>query len=66
MDKLEYVGDYKIVGAEIITSENLLHDIAKSILSIDFFEDIENGAVMGEMYLSDSFALDTSGPLIGQ
>ena len=66
MDKLEYVGDYKIVGAEIITSENLLHDIAKSILSIDFFEDIENGAVMGEMYLSDSFALDTIGPLIGQ
>ena len=63
---LSYVGEFQIEEAIIITSENLMFDIASNIVNIDIFEDIENSAIMGEMVFSDPIGVDTVGPLIGQ
>ena len=63
---LSYVGEFLIEEATIITSENLVLDIASNIGNINIFEDIENSAIMGEMVFSDPIGVDTVGPIIGQ
>ncbi len=66
--KIQAVGDFEILTAEIITSAGIEVDLLKNnmIANITLYEDTTMMAISGEILLSDSFALTNVGPIIGQ
>ena len=59
-------GDFEIDVAEIITSNGTSVPIIPNLITITIYEDIELGAVTGELLLHNSFSFSNIGPLIGQ
>jgi hypothetical protein len=66
MAKIQAVGDFELVKAEIITSSGLVIDLSASIINITIFEDTSMTAITGDILLQDSVALTSMGPIIGQ
>ena len=66
MAKLESVGDFELVVAEMITSSGMIIDLSASVINITLFEDTSMTSVTGDILLQDSFALTSIGPIIGQ
>jgi hypothetical protein len=66
MAGLTSVGDFELSKAELITSSGLVVDLSSSIINITIFEDTTTTAVSGNIMLQDSFAVTSTGPIIGQ
>ena len=59
-------GKFELDVAEIITSNGTVVPIIPNLLSITIYEDIELGAITGDLILHNSFSFSNIGPVIGQ
>ena len=65
-DKLEYAGDFEVLECIIHTSEGAELNIIQELIYLDIFDDIENGAISGELMIGDLANMQQFGPLVGQ
>jgi hypothetical protein len=65
-DTMQYAGEFLVEHASIITSENVEIGIEKILVQLDLYENMERSAITGTLVISDSVAIQSSGPIIGQ
>ena len=63
---MQYAGEFLVEHASIITSENVEIGIEKILVQLDLYENMERSAITGTLVISDSVAIQSSGPIIGQ